>query len=53
VVGVVLILLALFVIGPVVIFFGGGIWSALMGFLTTEDVDERVAAGDPQESASD
>ena len=52
VIGAVLILLVLFVIGPIAIFFGGGIWSALMGFLTTEDVDERVAAGDAQESAS-
>ena len=48
-----MILLALFVIGPIAIFFGGGIWSALMGWLTTEDADERVAAGDAQESASD
>jgi hypothetical protein len=41
VVGVVLILLALFVVGPVSIFFGGAIWSALTGWLVTEDVEAR------------
>jgi hypothetical protein len=50
VVGVVLILLALFVIGPIAVFFGGGIWSALMGWETSEDADAR--AGVAQDSAA-
>jgi hypothetical protein len=33
VVGVVLILLALFVLGPFAVFVGGGAWSAAMGWL--------------------
>jgi hypothetical protein len=42
--GVVLILLALFVIGPIAIFFGGGIWSALMGWESTEDAEHKPEA---------
>ena len=50
VVGVVLILLALFVIGPIAIFAGGGIWSALMGWESSEDAD--AGAGVAQDSAA-
>jgi hypothetical protein len=49
-VGVVLILLALAIVGPVAVMFGGAIWSALLGWLLTEDVEARAAGG--QESAS-
>jgi hypothetical protein len=48
VVGVVLILLALFVIGPIAIFAGGGIWSALMGWESSEDAE--ASAGGAQDS---
>ncbi len=48
-VGVVLILLALFVVGPIAIFAGGAIWSALMGWESSEDADAR--AGGAQDSA--
>jgi hypothetical protein len=37
--GVVLVLLGLFVIGPILLFFAGAIWSALLGFLLTEDAE--------------
>ena len=49
-VGVVLILLTLALVGPVAIMVGGAIWSALMGWLWSEDADLRASAG--QESAS-
>ena len=39
--GVVLILLALFVVGPIAVFFGGGIWTALMGWESTEDAERE------------
>ena len=38
-VGIVLILLALFVVGPIAIFFAGGIWSALIGWVDSDDAD--------------
>ena len=42
--GVVLILLALFVIGPIGLFIVGGIWAALQGWLMSDDADARAAA---------
>ena len=48
-VGVVLILLALFVIGPIAVFAGGGIWSALVGWESSEDAD--ASADGAQDSA--
>jgi hypothetical protein len=47
--GVIAILLALFVVGPIAVFVGGAIWSALMGWLESEDADENAAT---QDSAS-
>ena len=41
-IGVVLILLALFVVGPIGLFIAGGLWSALQGWLQSEDADERA-----------
>lgn len=38
-VGAVLVLVAMFVIGPVAVFLGGGIWSALMGLLLSDEAD--------------
>jgi len=43
VVGVVLILLAIFVVGPIGLFAVGGIWSALNGWLMSADADDRAA----------
>jgi hypothetical protein len=50
VLGAVLILLALFVVGPFLVFVGGAIWSALLGYELTEDAEAPATAG--QESAS-
>jgi hypothetical protein len=44
VVGVVLILLALFVVGPVAVFVVGGVWSALMGYVLSDDADRRASS---------
>lgn len=38
-VGVVVILLVLFVVGPVVVFAGGALWSALLGLMLSKDAD--------------
>ncbi len=44
-VGVVLILLVMFLIGPIVIFVGGAIFSALIGWLLSpDDAAEEVEA---------
>ncbi len=42
--GGVIILLVLFLIGPIAIMVGGAIWSALMGFFLTENAEP---AGEP------
>ena len=44
VVGVVLILLVLFLLGPIGLFAAGGAWSALHGWLMSEDADRRADA---------
>jgi hypothetical protein len=40
-VGVVLIVAALVLVGPVAIMVAGAVWSALMGWLLTDDADQR------------
>lgn len=45
-IGAVLILIVLFVAGPVALFMGGAAWSGLFGWLHSEDADQR-AAGQP------
>ena len=42
-VGVELIILVIFVVGPVGLFVVGALWSALHGRLLSEDADARVA----------
>ena len=42
-VGVVLVLLVIFVVGPVGLFVVGAAWSALHGWLLSEDADRRAA----------
>jgi hypothetical protein len=44
VVGAVLVLIALFVVGPIALFLGGAIWSALAGFLMGSDADDAAEA---------
>jgi hypothetical protein len=40
--GVVLIVLALVVVGPIAVMLGGAIWSALIGWLVGDDADQRA-----------
>ena len=42
-IGVVLILLVIFVIGPIGLFVVGAAWSAVTGWLMSEDADARTA----------
>jgi hypothetical protein len=42
VIGVVLVLLGMFVVGPIGVFAVGLVWSALHGWLESEDADERA-----------
>jgi hypothetical protein len=42
-VGAVAILIALFIIGPIGLMLVGAIWSALQGWLHSEDADRRAA----------
>jgi hypothetical protein len=51
VLGAVLILLALFVVGPVLIFVGGAVWSALLGYELTEDAEAGAPADQGSASA--
>jgi hypothetical protein len=43
VIGVVLVLFVIFVAGPIGLFVVGGVWSALTGWLLSEDADARAA----------
>lgn len=45
VVGVVLILLFMFVVGPIGLFIVAGIWSAFFGWLLVDDTERREGAG--------
>ena len=42
-IGVVLVLLVIFIIGPIGLFVVGGAWSALTGWLLSADADDRAA----------
>jgi hypothetical protein len=39
--GVVLIVLALVLVGPILVMFGGAVWSALIGWLLLDDAEQR------------
>jgi hypothetical protein len=39
-------LVALFVIGPIALFVTGALWSALLGWMLSDDADRRTA-GEP------
>jgi hypothetical protein len=43
-IGVVLVLLALFVAGPVGLFLVGALWSAVFGWLSADDADNQASA---------
>ncbi len=43
VVGVILVLLVIFIVGPIGLFVVGGMWSALTGWLLSADADARAA----------
>lgn len=45
-VGVVLILLALVLVGPVLVMLAGAVWSGLAGWVLSDDADQR-AEGQP------
>ena len=42
-VGVVLVLLVIFIVGPIGLFIVGALWSALHAWLMSEDADARAA----------
>jgi len=44
VLGVVLIVLALVLVGPIAVMLGGAIWSAVVGWLLGDDADTRAEA---------
>ena len=48
--GAVLVLLAMFVAGPIALFLVAAIWSALFGLLLVDDAESR--AGNPEGQAS-
>jgi hypothetical protein len=43
VIGVVLVLFVIFIAGPIGLFVVGGVWSAVSGWLLSEDADARAA----------
>ena len=49
VVGVVLVLLAMFLVGPIGVFVVAALWSGLFGWLLVDDA-ERQAGAEPQAS---
>jgi hypothetical protein len=40
-------LIALFVIGPILLFMAGALWSALLGWLLSEDAERRAGGEAP------
>ncbi len=43
-VGVILVVLAIFIVGPIALFVVGAIWAAVSGWLLSDDADARAAA---------
>jgi hypothetical protein len=50
--GAVLILVALFVIGPILLFLAGALWSALLGWMLSEDAHQRVEGTESEAAAT-
>lgn len=44
--GAVLIVLAMVLVGPLAVMFGGAVWSALVGWLLVDDAEGRAADTD-------
>jgi len=42
VLGVVLIVLALVIVGPIAVMLGGAVWSGVVGWLLADDADTRA-----------
>lgn len=42
-IGAVLVVVALVVVGPVALFAGGAVWSAIIGWFATDDAERRYA----------
>jgi hypothetical protein len=40
--GAVLLLIAMFVVGPIALFLGGAIWSGLFGWMLVDDTNEHA-----------
>jgi hypothetical protein len=51
-IGVVAILLALFVVGPIGLFVVGALWSGAFGWMAADDADRRANEPETQPSAS-
>jgi len=47
VIGAVILIFAMAVVGPVGLFLVGAIWSAVTGWLLSEDADDRAAEAQP------
>jgi hypothetical protein len=51
-IGVVLVLLALFLAGPIGLFVVGALWSAAFGWLSADDAERHAGDTEAQTSAS-
>ncbi|GIU86184.1 MAG: hypothetical protein KatS3mg009_0699 [Acidimicrobiia bacterium] len=50
--GAVVILVVLFVVGPFALFVGGAVWSALVGWMASDDADRRAGTAAGGDGAS-
>jgi len=50
-VGVVLIVLTLVLVGPLLVMFGGAVWSALVGWLLIDDTEHAADRAAEQQPA--
>jgi hypothetical protein len=49
--GAVLMLIAMFVIGPILLFLAGAVWSAVFGWLHVVDAEQRADSTEAAASA--
>jgi hypothetical protein len=45
--GAIVFAVAMVLVVPIAVMFGGAIWSALFGWLASEDAHDRAGAADP------
>jgi hypothetical protein len=50
VLGAVIVLVVLFVVGPIALFVAGAIWSGIFGWMAVDDADRRAGAATPAEN---